>query len=264
MKYLLWQFSAYAAVALALGVVVGRWTMAGRLSSAERDRQRAAFELSMLTMKASSLLEESVRERSSIVDANGRLAEELRTARDLQTRIEADLKVSELNRSQAESSLRAAGERFATDRTARTARTAATAETAETAATAETAKPHPSTGSTDRDPVDRADFERVAGELHLARAELARVTHESSVALAMAEARATAAESAHLELSRVHAASVRTAQVELTRAVVRAERAETVVSVRPARRASRVAEDRIVDLRPFDRVPEPTADGLSE
>lgn len=246
MKYLLWQFSAYAAVAVALGVVVGRWTMAGRLSSAERERQRAAFELSTLTMKASSLLEESGRERSSIVDANGRLAEELRLARELQTRIEADLRASELNRSQTESSLRAAGERFAADHTA------------------VSAKPCLSTGSADRDPVDRADFERVADELRLARSELTRVARESSVALAMAEARAKAAESAHLELSRVHAASVRAAQVELTRAVVRAERAETGLSVRPVRRVSRVAEDLIVDLRPFDRVPEPTADGMSE
>lgn len=243
MKYLLWQFSAYAAVALSLGVVVGRWTMTGRLSSAERDRQRAAFELSTLTMKASSLLEESGRERSSIVDANGRLAEELRTARELQTRIEADLRASELKCSQAESSLRAAGERFAPD---------------------QTAKPYRSTGPADHDRVDRADIERVTGELRLARAELTRVTHECSMALAMAEARAKAAESAHLELSRVHAASVRAAQVELTRAVVRAERAETVLSVRPARRASMVAQDRIVDLRPFDRVPESTPDGMSE
>ena len=239
MKYLLWQFSAYAAVAVALGVVVGRWTLAGRLSSAERDRQRAAFELSTLTMKASSLLEESGRERSSIVDANGRLAEELRTAREFQVRIEADLRASELNRSQAEASLRAAGERFAAE---------------------QTAKPYPRTSSADDDPFDRAEFERVTGELRLARAELTRVTQESSVALAMAEARAKAAESAHLELSRVHAASVRAAQVELTRAVVRAERAETVLPVRSARRASRVAEDLIVDLRPFDRVPEPTPD----
>ena len=244
MKYLLWQFSAYAAVAVALGIVVGRWTMAGRVSSADRDRQRAAFEVSTLTMKASSLLEESGRERSSIVDANGRLAEELRTARELQARIEADLRASELNRSQAESSLQAAAERLPAGQTATRNRSA---------------------GSTDLDAVDRAEIERVTGEVDLARAELTRVTHESSVALATAEARAKAAESAYLELSRVHAASVRSAQVELTRAVVRAERAESVLSVRALRTGPvMVAEDRIVDLRPFDRVPEPTPDGMSE
>jgi hypothetical protein len=231
-KYLLWQFSAYAAVALALGVVMGRWSMAGRVAQAERERQRAAYELSSLTMKASALLEASGRERSSIVDANGRLAEDLRSAREAQARIEMDLRTAELTRAKAEVSLRAVAE-------------------------------DPTRSSTDPDGAERdAEADRLRDEVRAVRQELARVVAAASIAVALSEARAKAAEDARLELSRLHAASVRAAQAELTLAVLRAERAEGGGGGPAA--ASPKDTDRIVDLRPFERTAGSFADRGTE
>ena len=207
MKYLLWQFSAYAAVALVFGFVLGRRSMAWRVARAEREQQRAAFELSSLTLKASSLLEVSGRERASIADANGRLAEELRTAREAQARIEVNLKDAEHTRAQAEASMRAVGERVAA-----------------------------TSGS--RWLVDaEAELERVRREFARRKAEDVRAVEDAAGALAQAEIRARGAEAAHRELSRVHAAAVRSAQMELTRAIVRAEQAEAALANREASRS---------------------------
>ena len=206
MKYLLWQFSAYAVVALVVGIVLGRRSMAWRIERAEREQQRAAFELSSLTMKASSLLEASGRERASIVDANGHLAEELRTAREGQARVEAERKDAENLRARAEASLRAVSQRVGA-----------------------------TNGS--RSLVDvEAELGRVRRELAHHKTDDARAVEDAAGALAQAEIRARSAEDAHRELSRVHAAAVRTAQMELTRAIVRAEQAEAALASREASR----------------------------
>ena len=206
-KYLLWQFSAYAAVALVVGGVLGRRSMAWRVARAEREQQRAAFELSSLTMKASSLLEASGRERASIVDANARLAEELRTAREAQARVQADLKDAENIRAQAEASRRAVGQHVAATSGSRSLADA------------------------------EAELERVRRELARRKTDDARSAEDAAGALAQAEIRARGAEDAHRELSRVHAAAVRSAQMELTRAFVRAEQAEAALASREASRS---------------------------
>ena len=199
-KYLFWQFSLYAAAAMAAGVGIGVWVMRSGRAHVRNELVRARNEAGAL------------RDRMAELSAASTEADQLRASNsDLTLRLDQaqeEAAVAELHRAALESSRRRAEEAVLTfdDRLA-------------------AQRPF-----VRRTIAAERELARLVGEHDAAVATRDAERSASVRALADASARADALKRAYDRLQAAHAASIRESQIQLTRAVVRAEMAEAAAS----------------------------------
>ena len=201
MKFLFWQFSAYASAALLVGVVVGRMLAGPVIARARREADAANLRAEALLRSAPEA--ELVVRRNEMLSASVvRLEAELQSSRDALLLAETDLHVAVLAGKQAREAL-------------------ASADSRRSAAATQAARAH----------VAEGELAAAESELAAFRGEASDAHESANRRIADAEGRTRIA-SERLESLRVtHAELVRRSQTALTHAEIRAEQAEATASM---------------------------------
>ena len=223
MKFLFWQFSAFAVAALLVGVVAGRMLAAPRVARARRGADAAQRRAEALVGKESeseALQHDAARLAASLVREE-QLGKELQSTRDALMIAETDLHVAVLARTHAEATLEAADAR-------------------RRSSMAQAARVHH---------VER-DLAAVTAELAALQSFADDERRVASRAIVEAEGRARLASDRLEALRGAHAELVRWSQTAITHAEVRAEQAEAATSALGAKLAQqRVAQQRVAQQR---------------
>ena len=199
-KFLFWQFSLYAAAAMAAGIGIGVWVTRTGRAHARNELARARNEAGAL------------RDRMAELSAASTEADQLRASNfdltQLVDRAQEAAAVAEMHRAALESATRRAEDAVLTTDD----RLAAQRPFVRRTIAAE------------------REVARLAGERDAAVASRDAERSASVRALADATARADALKRAYDRLQAAHAATIRESQTQLTQAVVRAEKAEAAAS----------------------------------